>query len=264
MSHSIRAVFLVSAALVLATWGTAYGQATTYCVIPPDSAWRPAGFGYEHENHEKFSDGVLTVRAYPIIRNVRRGSAADSAGIRDGDQLRAIDGYDLVKRSDSARVRGPGIRHRLTIGRGESTFVRTLSSVAARGPCSELLEREAARRDANERLDTIAVAVLLATDYLAPSSEHGGGVHKRSDAIRAVREHLLAADPHPIDSIRSDSTRIRLYGDVAIVTGFETLAMTFTKHEPPRRVVVRDAYTDVRVLRGGEWLLVNAQHTPLP
>ena len=41
----------------------------------------------------------------------------------------------------------------------------------------------------------------------------------------------------------------------------ETLAMTFTRLEPPRHVVVRDAYTDVWVLRGGEWLLVNAQHT---
>ena len=37
--------------------------------------------------------------------------------------------------------------------------------------------------------------------------------------------------------------------------------MTFTRREPPRHVVVRDAYTDVWVLRGGEWLLVNAQHT---
>ncbi len=147
---------------------------------------------------------------------------------------------------------------------GQATTYCVIPSVAARGPCSELLGREAARRDAYERLDTIAVAALLATDYLAPSSEHGGGLHTRADAIRAVREHLLAADPHPIDSIRSDSTRIRLYGDVAIVTGIETLAMTYTKREPPRRIVVRDAYTDVWVLRGGEWLLVNAQHTPLP
>jgi hypothetical protein len=153
---------------------------------------------------------------------------------------------------------------RLTIGRGESTFTRTLVAVAARGPCSDLLAREAARRDAYTRLDTIAVAGLLATEYLAPSDEHGGGLHTRSDAIRAVREHLLDPNPHPIDSIRADSTRIRLYGDVAIVTGIETIAMTFTKQNPPRKVVVRDAYADVWVLRGGEWLLVNAQHTRLP
>jgi hypothetical protein len=110
----------------------------------------------------------------------------------------------------------------------------------------------------------MALAALLGTDYVAPSSEHGGGLHTRSDAIRAVREHLLAADPYPIDSIRSDSLRVRLYGDVAIVTGIETIAMTFTKREPPRHVVARNAYTDVWVFRGSEWLLVNAQHTNLP
>ena len=39
--------------------------------------------------------------------------------------------------------------------------------------------------------------------------------------------------------------------------------MTFTKQNPPRKLVVRDAFADVWVSRGGQWLLANAQHTTL-
>jgi hypothetical protein len=107
-------------------------QPFSFCVVSHDTASRPAFLGFETENHAAIRAGGAVRRAYPIIRNVVPRSHADSAGIRDGDELRAIDGHDLVKQRDSARVRGPGVPVVLTIGRGDTTFDRVLIPESAR------------------------------------------------------------------------------------------------------------------------------------
>jgi membrane-associated protease RseP (regulator of RpoE activity) len=107
--------------------------AQDFCVVPPDTAWRPVNFGYETQTLFRIDSGRVSDRSYPIVRNVSRNSAADSAGFRDGDILVAVNGFDVLKRRDSARVRGPGVPTRFALRRGDSTFERTLVGVPTPG-----------------------------------------------------------------------------------------------------------------------------------
>ena len=102
-------------------------QTGVRCVVPPDSNWRPVSWGFETESHVIARDGAVRRRDYPVLRRIVPGSAADSAGLRDGDVWRAIDGHDWVRQHDQARVRGPGIPARLTIARGDSIFDRIIT-----------------------------------------------------------------------------------------------------------------------------------------
>jgi hypothetical protein len=122
--------------LALLAWPVAAQsqRPVSFCVVSRDTTWRPAFLGFETENHARILATGRVRSSYPIIRNVVPRSLADSAGIRDGDELRAIDGHDLVKQRDSARVRGPGIPLVLRLGRGDTTFDRVLTPTAAR-PC---------------------------------------------------------------------------------------------------------------------------------
>ncbi len=114
-------------------------EGRTYCVTPRDTSWRPVNFGFDMEISSRRRLGVA-VYAYPIVRNVVRGSPADSAGLHDGDELRAINRHDYVLEHDSARVKGPGVPTRLTIRRGDSTYERTIVGLPAK-PCPDSLKR---------------------------------------------------------------------------------------------------------------------------
>ncbi len=104
----------------------------SYCVVPRDTSWRPADFGFDMHMSAEFQAGVATRWSYPIVLGVRPGSPADSAGVRDGDNLISIDGHDLVSHRDSAKVRGPNIPVQLAFRRGDSTYVRVITPTAAR------------------------------------------------------------------------------------------------------------------------------------
>jgi S1-C subfamily serine protease len=124
---------IILAAIALATL-PAIGGAQTFCVVPRDSSWRPVDFGYDLEFRVRVDSGRVLDRSYPTVRRVIRGSVADSAGIRDGDVLIAVNGFDVSSRSDSARMKGPGVATRLTFSRGDSSFQRTLVGVSS-PPC---------------------------------------------------------------------------------------------------------------------------------
>ncbi len=119
-------------------------EGRVFCVTPRDTAWRPTNFGWlESENSLRTRRGAVS-HAYPILHRIVPGSPADSAGIRDGDVLRAINGFDLATQHDSARVHGPGVATRFRIARGDSTFERTLVGLSA-NPCPDSLKRRASR-----------------------------------------------------------------------------------------------------------------------
>jgi S1-C subfamily serine protease len=128
----------VATAPVLAQNGGTQRQGLTFCVTPPDSNWRPVSFGFDTENRGTVRDGNAMTIGYPVIRNVARGSVADSAGIRDGDVWRAVDGHDFVRDREHARVHGPGVPVRLTIARGDSVFDRVVTpGPAPRSLCNK-------------------------------------------------------------------------------------------------------------------------------
>jgi hypothetical protein len=127
ISHHDLRVLLAGVALAILPSAS---LAQTFCVVPPDSSWRPVSFGYDLEYRIRTDSGRVLDRSYPTVRNVVPRSAADSAAIRDGDILLAVNGFDLRDRKDSARAKGPGIPTQLTLLRGDSTFQRTLVGVA--------------------------------------------------------------------------------------------------------------------------------------
>lgn len=118
-----------------------------------------------------------------------------------------------------------------------------------------MLAREAAKREGYRLLDTALVGAVLAPDYMTVAvQDHGTGFGDRAKGIRSILEHR--AGGAPIDSLSSDSTRVRIFGDVAIVTGVGAIHMR--RANGP--FVIRDLYTDVWHRRGGQWLLVHTQH----
>jgi hypothetical protein len=131
-------ILFTSPALLVAQTGG------VFCVTSRDTSWKPTNFGWlESENSLRTRRGVVS-HAYPILHRIVPGSPADSAGIRDGDVLRAINGFDLAMRHDSARVHGPGVATRFRIARGDSTFERTLVGLPVK-PCPDSLKRRAGR-----------------------------------------------------------------------------------------------------------------------
>jgi hypothetical protein len=126
---AVNSLLICSALTMLPT----PGAAQTFCVVPPDSSWRPVNFGFELQTRVRIDSGRLSDRSYPILRRVSPNSAADSAGLRDGDILLAVNGFDVLTRRDSARTKGPGVPTRLAIRRGDSTFERTVVGVPMPG-----------------------------------------------------------------------------------------------------------------------------------
>jgi hypothetical protein len=148
-------------------------------------------------------------------------------------------------------------------GGGTSSAVRSHATTVYQDPQAEVLAREALRRDAYMRLDSAAVAALLSAEYVSVSTEAPCCFHDRAGGIHAVILHRDAVDPHPITALRMDSTRVRIFGNTAIVTGLETIEMTYPRHVPVNHVVVRTLAANVWVKERGTWMLVSQQRTAL-
>ena len=78
------------------------------------------------------------------------------------------------------------------------------------------------------KLDPKLVGDLIADDYVPPVREGGCCFTDRQAAIQAVINHRDNKIPHPITSMTSDQTVVRIYGKIAIVTGIETINMSLT------------------------------------
>lgn len=126
-----------------------------------------------------------------------------------------------------------------------------------------VLAREEERRQAYAKLDPKLVGDLLAEDYLTPSQEHGCCFHNKEMGLQAVIEHRDAKVPHPITSMTSDQTVVRIYGNIAIVTGIEAINMILTEQTPPKPYSVKLLYTNIWQLRHSRWMLIGSAHETL-
>lgn len=111
---------------------------------------------------------------------------------------------------------------------------------------------EARRREALLAADTVALSKLLAPDFMEISRQ--GTVRTRVDNIRD-----LASGTLHLTSITYDSLNVRVYGDVAVLTGIAD--NTGTMRGFPFSGKIR--YTRVFVRRDGRWLAVLMQQTPM-
>ncbi|HWC75636.1 MAG TPA: nuclear transport factor 2 family protein [Gemmatimonadales bacterium] len=111
---------------------------------------------------------------------------------------------------------------------------------------------EASRREALLAADTVALSKLLAPDFMEISRL--GTVRTRADNIRD-----LASGTLHLTAIKYDSLNVRVYGDVAVLTGIAD--NTGTMRGFPFSGKIR--YTRVFVRKGGRWQAVLMQQTPM-
>jgi len=109
---------------------------------------------------------------------------------------------------------------------------------------------EMSRRQALLAADTAALSRMLAPDFVEISRL--GTVRTRADNIRDIASGALH-----LTSVAYDSLTVRVYGDVAILTGIAD--NTGTMHGFPFSGKVR--YTRVFVRRDGRWQAVLMQQT---
>jgi ketosteroid isomerase-like protein len=111
---------------------------------------------------------------------------------------------------------------------------------------------ELSRRQALLAADTVALSRMLAPDFIEISRL--GAIRTRADNIRDI----ASGDLH-LTSINYDSLTVRVYGDVAVLTGIANNTGTF--HSFPFSGKIR--YTRVFVRRDGRWQAVLMQQTPM-
>ena len=111
---------------------------------------------------------------------------------------------------------------------------------------------EMGRRDALLAADTVALSKMLAPDFMEISRL--GTVRTRVDNIRDIASGTLH-----LTSIKYDSLNVRVYGDVAVLTGIAD--NTGTMRGFPFAGKIR--YTRVFVRKDGRWQAVLMQQTPM-
>jgi ketosteroid isomerase-like protein len=119
------------------------------------------------------------------------------------------------------------------------------------GPASveqELVALDQAYNDAQVHKDRAALERLWADDYLYTHS-NGSVATKAEDLADTMTGMSWTA-------ARLDATKVRVYGDVGIVTGRLTMVGASKSYASGAR-----RFTDIFVKRGGRWQLVGGQTT---
>ena len=113
----------------------------------------------------------------------------------------------------------------------------------------EIVKLEQAATDAQFKKDRAALERLLADDYLYTHS-NGSVLNKTQEIAES-----MSSDVQWTDSKLAD-LKVRIFGDVAVLTGRQTIQGTAKGYVPgPRRI------TDIFVKRSGHWQWAGGQAT---
>jgi ketosteroid isomerase-like protein len=112
---------------------------------------------------------------------------------------------------------------------------------------------EMARRDALLASDTVALSKLVAGEFIEISRL--GTIRSRADNMREV-----ASGDLKLLTIKYDSLDVRIYGDVALLTGIADNTGMYRGTVPFSGKI---RYTRVFVWRDGRWQAVSMQQTPM-
>jgi ketosteroid isomerase-like protein len=112
---------------------------------------------------------------------------------------------------------------------------------------------EMARRDALLASDTVALSKLVAGEFIEISRL--GTIRSRADNMREVASGDLR-----LLTIKYDSLDVRVYGDVALLTGIADNTGMYRGTVPFSGKI---RYTRVFVWRDGRWQAVSMQQTPM-
>jgi uncharacterized protein (TIGR02246 family) len=116
-----------------------------------------------------------------------------------------------------------------------------------RGPEQELIALEHTWKDAVVKRDAAALERLYADEYISTDQE--GMVWTKVQDIAIDTE---AATPSRVTSYKLDDLKVRVYGDVAVVTGRNTTTGTLFG----KTASTKSRFTDVFVKRNCRWQCV--------
>lgn len=108
------------------TQGAQTGRPREIRVVPRDTSVKPFFTGYSFRVASGNRPGSS---GYPVITEVAHDSPAEQAGLKVGDELLSVAGFDWVSRPDSARFRGPGVAVPIRVRRGSDVLQLTLTPV---------------------------------------------------------------------------------------------------------------------------------------
>jgi uncharacterized protein (TIGR02246 family) len=130
-------------------------------------------------------------------------------------------------------------------------FVVTPGWAQTRGTEQELVALEHTWKDAVVKRDAAALQLLYADEYISTDQE--GMVWTKAQDIAIDTD---TAAPSRVTSYKLDDLKVRVYGEVAIVTGRNTTTGTLFG----KTASTKSRFTDVFVKRNGRWQCV-ANHT---
>jgi ketosteroid isomerase-like protein len=103
------------------------------------------------------------------------------------------------------------------------------------------------------RKDQAAIAANLADDFR--QIDHEGKVADKASFVKGIMSPKLRIDPYPVDE-----PDVRLYGDVALLSGRTRMTGAYDGHG----FTAHYRYIDVYALQNGKWRVVSVQISPLP
>lgn len=124
---------------------------------------------------------------------------------------------------------------------------------ASSSPEDSVRGAEYARRTALLNADTVLLSRLTATEFR--EINRLGLPRTRKDNMQEIASHALR-----LLTVRFDSLDVRIYGDVAVLTGIADNTGEF--RGTPFSGKIR--YTRIFVRRSGRWQAILMQHTPMP
>jgi ketosteroid isomerase-like protein len=128
--------------------------------------------------------------------------------------------------------------------------VSAQAAAAPGGGEDAVREVELARAQALLRADTVALSRMTAEEFIEIS--RFGTIRTRADNIREIAAGVLR-----LSDVRYDSLSVRVYGEVALLTGIADNSGTFQGTPFTGRI----RYTRVFVYRDGRWQAIAMQHT---
>jgi ketosteroid isomerase-like protein len=111
---------------------------------------------------------------------------------------------------------------------------------------------ELSRGQALLRADTAALSRMVADEFIEISRL--GGLRTKADNIRDIANGMLH-----LTAVKYDSLAVRIYGDVAVLTGIADNTGTFRGFPFSGKI----RYMRIFVRRDGRWQAVAMQQTPL-
>jgi predicted metalloprotease with PDZ domain len=115
-----RTIMVVVCCCVTGAPAKAQDGSRTFAVVQRDTSIKPFYTGYSFRSQASGRSGGPARSRYAVITEVVTGSPADKAGLKVGDEILSINGFDKLARPDSARYFGPDIPADLRVRRGDS------------------------------------------------------------------------------------------------------------------------------------------------